>query len=84
LSQQLATQTANITALGDEIDDLEGEVNDVKDDIITINNTLDNKVDKDPSGKIPVDELPDTVVTTDILPDAIRAALTTSMIESKL
>lgn len=84
LSQQLATQTANITALGDEIDDIEGEVNDVKDDIITINNALDNKVDKDPSGKIPVDELPDTVVTTDILPDAIRAALTTSMIESKL
>lgn len=83
LSQQLATHTASLTALWDEIDDLEGEVNGVKWDIVRIDQELENKADL-VDGKIPADQLPDTAVTVDQLPAAISAALTQGLIEAKL
>lgn len=83
LADQLATNTAGVAAVADEVNDLESEINTLKWDIITVNSNLNAKADL-VDGKIPADQLPDTAVTVDQLPSAIAAALTQSAIEAKL
>lgn len=84
LSQQLATHTSDIAALNDEIDDLEGEVNTVKWDIVRIDEELALKADVDLDWKISPSALPNNVVTVDTVEQVVRDQVTTSLIESRI
>ena len=84
LAQQLATHTADIAALEDEIDDLEGEVNTVKWDIVRIDQELALKADVDLDWKIAPSALPDNVVTVDTVTQVVQDTVTTNLIESRI
>lgn len=84
LAQQLATHTADIAALNDEVDDLEAEVNTVKWDIVRIDEELALKADVDLDWKIAPSALPDNVVTIENVDTIVRDTVTTNLIESRI
>ena len=66
------------------LEDVEDSIDDLQADIGRIDNELSHKADLDATGKLAQSQIPDNVVTTDVLQSAIEQYVTKALIESKL